>query len=225
MSINKESYFVTRNAKLATISNREAMGEREIQTLLIMLQAKSAGYELKGKSLIDLGCGDQYIRQAVEKHGASYRGIDINECDLEIDALPISAESTDIVVCLALIEHLSDPGNLIKEVKRVLKAGGILWLSTPDIQACREKFWNDPTHVRPYTRSSLRSLLDMHFFADIIVTPNYRCKPKTYYADTKFNFFRARHLMPFSGVSTLPVPSFLKGGCTGLFALGSKRGQ
>jgi len=59
----------------------------------------------------------------------------------------------------------------------------------------------------------------MNGFKDVLVTPNYRCKPSSYYTDSRFNFFRARHLMPFSGVSKLPVPSFLKGGCAGLFLL------
>ena len=95
---------------------------------------------------------------------------------------------------------------------------------TPDIEACGAKFWNDPTHVHPYTRASFRMLLEMNGFKDVLVTPNYRCKPSSYYANSGFNFFRARYLMPFSGVSRLPVPTFLKGGCTGLFALGRKRG-
>ena len=60
--------------------------------------------------------------------------------------------------------------------------------------------------MHPYTRSSLRTLLRMNGFEEILVTPNYRCKPKHLYVDTDFNFYRARHLMPFPGKSKLPVP-------------------
>jgi len=92
-------------------------------------------------------------------------------------------------------------------------------MDTPDIEACGSKFWNDPTHVHPYTRASLRTLLEMNGFKDVLVTPNYRCKKRSMYAGTDWSFFQARYLMPFSGTTKIPVPSFLKGGCTGLFAL------
>jgi len=177
---------------------------------------------LHDKTLVDLGCGDQYTRKAFEGYGESYWGIDIDQCDLEKDAFPFAAESTDIVICLALIEHLSDPGHFLTEIKRILKPGGLVWISTPDIKACGADFWNDPTHMHPYTRTSLRMLLQMHGYADVLITPNYHCKPNALYRDTDINFFRARHLMPFAGTSWAPVPEFLKGHCTGLFAIAKK---
>ena len=222
MIANKKGYFNSRNAALASRNDRQALGEREVRTLLAMHRADSNLNFLSGKSVADLGCGDRYIRKAFEDRGASYRGIDIDECNLEVERLPLEDQTTDIVVCLALIEHLADPGHFLAETKRILKSGGLLWMSTPDIEACGAKFWNDPTHVHPYTRSSFQMLLEMNGFRDVLVTPNYRCKPKSYYRDSGFNFFRARHLMPFSGTTNVPVPSFLKGGCTGLFALGRK---
>lgn len=220
---NKESYFFHRNSIRANRDDRDILGEREVRTLLSMLDAESSPDFLAGKLVVDLGCGDQYIRKAVEGRAASYRGIDIDECNLEIESLPLNDQSADIAICLALLEHLSDPGFFLAEINRCLKPGGVLWLSTPDIQACREKFWNDPTHVHPYTRSSLRVLLEMNAFEDVLVTPNYRCKPKSYYVDSAFNFFRARFLMPFAGTGRPFIPKFLKGHCTGLFALARTR--
>lgn len=222
MSANKQNYFNSRIDTLAARNDREVLGEREVRTLLAMLRAKSNPDYLTGKSVSDLGCGDQYIRKAFEDRGAFYRGIDIDECNLETEIFPLADEGTDIAVCLALIEHLTDPGHFLTETKRILKPGGLLWLSTPDIEACGAKFWNDPTHVHPYTRASFRMLLGMNGFADVMVTPNYRCKPSDLYRDTDFNFLRARNFMPFSGTSRLPVPEFLKGHCTGLFALARK---
>ncbi len=222
MSANKKGYFNTRNATLTTCNDREMLGEREVRTLLAMLRADTNPDFLIGKSVSDLGCGDQYIRKAFEDRGASYRGVDIDECDLATEIFPLEDESMDIAVCLALIEHLLDPGHFLAETKRILKPGGLLWMSTPDIEACGAKFWNDPTHVHPYTRVSFRMLLRMNGFADVLVTPNYRCKQSDLYRDANFNFLRARYLMPFAGTSRLPVPEFLKGHCTGLFVLAKK---
>ncbi len=223
MSANKQSYLKHRNEKLSLRDDRYVLGEREVKTLLAMLKGPLDGGFLNAKAVIDLGCGDSYIRKAFEDRGATYRGVDIEECNLEVEPFPVEDNSKDIAVCLALIEHLQDPGHFLAETLRVLKPGGLLWLSTPDIEACGTKFWNDPTHVHPYTRASLRMVLQMNGFTDVLVTPNYRCKPSNLYRDTDFNFVRARYLMPFVGTSRLPVPDWLKGHCTGLFGLGKKQ--
>jgi 2-polyprenyl-3-methyl-5-hydroxy-6-metoxy-1,4-benzoquinol methylase len=225
MSINKQSYFKHRNQTLSVRNDRQLLGDREVKTLQAMLQNLGKEDCINGRAIVDLGCGDQYIKKAIESRGATYRGIDIEECNLETQEFPIASDSQDIAVCLALIEHMHDPGHFLAETLRVLKTGGLLWLSTPDIEACGSKFWNDPTHVHPYTRASMRTLLRMNGFADVLVTPNYRCKPIGLYRDTGFNFFRARHLMPFLGISRFPVPDCLKGHCTGLFALAKKPKQ
>jgi 2-polyprenyl-3-methyl-5-hydroxy-6-metoxy-1,4-benzoquinol methylase len=222
MSVNKQNYFKHRNKTLSVRVDRNKLGEREVTTLLTILNVNADGGFLKGKVVIDLGCGDQYIKEAFERRSAVYRGVDIEECNLEVQSFPVEDRSQDIAVCLALIEHLQDPGHFLAETLRILKPGGLLWLSTPDIQACGSKFWDDPTHVHPYTRASLKTLLRINGFTDVLVTPNYRCKPSNHYRDTNFNFFRARHLMPFAGITQMPVPNGLKGYCTGLFALAKK---
>ena len=200
-------------------NDRANLGDREVITLLSMLGADLNSDYFTGKSVCDLGCGDQYISKAFEKRGAIYRGLDINQCDLEKEVFPVEEKSVDIAVCLALIEHLTDPGHFLAEIKRILRPGGLLWMSTPDIQACGPKFWNDPTHVHPYTRASLRMLLKMNGFVDVLVTPNYRCKSHHFYRDSDFYFLIARYFFPFEGTTRLPVPNFFKGHCTGLFAL------
>lgn len=213
-SSNKENYFSYR-LKSIERDGREFLGEREVLTLMTVLGLRDGESALSGKQVVDLGCGDQHLKEPFEEQGASYRGIDIDECNLEVEPVPIGDKTFDIAISMAVIEHLRDPGHFLSEVKRILKPGGVLWIDTPDIEACGAAFWNDPTHVHPYTRKSLRMLLEMNGFTDVLVTPNYRCKPGSYYVDSRFNFFRARHLMLFPGVSKLPVPSFLKGGCTG----------
>jgi len=222
MNTNKTGYFKSRNASLAMRSDRHEMGQREARTLATMLQANGDEHFFGNKSIIDLGCGDQYLRQAFEDRAAFYRGIDIGECNLETEEFPVESNKYDFAVCLALVEHLRDPGHFLTETHRVLKPGGFIWLSTPDIEACGAKFWNDPTHVHPYTRTSLRMLLQMHEFTKVRITPNYRCKSEGWYRETRYAFFRSRYLLPLLGTSRLPLPEFLKGRCSGLFALAQK---
>src|SRR3989338_2879769 len=47
------------------------------------------------------------------------------------NALPIDSASMDIVISLALLEHLEQPQQFLNEAYRVLKPGGMLLLTTP----------------------------------------------------------------------------------------------
>jgi predicted TPR repeat methyltransferase len=89
MNTNKTGYFKSRNASLAMRSDRHEMGQREARTLAAMLQANGDEHFFGSKSIIDLGCGDQYLRQAFEDRAAFYRGIDIGECNLETEEFPL----------------------------------------------------------------------------------------------------------------------------------------
>ena len=46
----------------------------------------------------------------------------------------------DAVTCLDVVEHLLDPGSLIDEIYRVLKPGGQLVLTTPNIRNFRNLY-------------------------------------------------------------------------------------
>ncbi len=219
MRTGKLNYFHHRGQVLSKDIARIDYGFREIRTLITLLSVIREDVSLIGKSIVDLGCGDRYLENAIKFAGGFYYGFDIFDADFEKERIPANDNSFDIVICLALIEHLADPGFFLSEIKRVLKPGGVVWLSTPDLEVSKFSFWDDPTHVHPYTRKSLRMLLNMAGFSHVKICPNYRCKPKSYYSESKFNFFRATYLMPFSGTSKLPVPEFLKGKSKGLFAI------
>lgn len=47
------------------------------------------------------------------------------------DALPFASESIDVVTMLAVLEHLSDPPNMVKEIGRVLKKNGRIMITVP----------------------------------------------------------------------------------------------
>ena len=216
---NQQNYFSFRNKELKQQPDRKQLGEREVITLLTVLDIQDRPNSLENKTIIDLGSGDQHLRDSLESRGATYIGIDIDMCNLEIDKIPSISNSVDIAIGLALIEHLHDPSNFLSEVKRILKPGGALWMDTPDIDACGTDFWNDPTHVHPYNRRSMRKLLEMYDFVEIIISPNYRCKSKKFYRESKLNFFRARNLMFLPGTSQIPIPNIFKGSSKGLFVL------
>jgi SAM-dependent methyltransferase len=90
--------------------------------------------------LLDLGSGSGVVTRAAR--GIFHRTIamDISPRILatagpiadwriaaDTDRLPIADESVDVVSCFAVLHHLYDAGNLLGEVARVLRPGGVFW--------------------------------------------------------------------------------------------------
>lgn len=72
-----------------------------------------------------------------EISGKSVRALTFG-MDLEYNELPVDDETYDIVVCCEVLEHMEiDPMFMLAEVNRVLKTGGVLMLTTPNILSSR----------------------------------------------------------------------------------------
>ena len=220
----KKNYFFKRNKHLSDDNfdnKRYILGEREVKTLISL--AKLHGYDtstLNHKTLVDLGAGDQHTKKSIEDRGIQYIGLDIDALNFETDFFPLEDNSADIVISLAVLEHLNDPSIFLKEIYRVLKPGGLIYLSTPNFRLCYKTFYNDYTHVKPYTPESIESLLQAFEYYNPCTYPGLRCKPNWYYKG-KYRFLKAYLMLPFTGDQKF-VPSILKGKSTSIFALASK---
>lgn len=91
----------------------------------------------------DIGCGDGKLLFSIKNKIREGIGIDkkIKEGkydnllfikqDIDGYKLEINSEYVDVVLLLAVLEHLRNPKNTLKEIYRILKPGGILILTTP----------------------------------------------------------------------------------------------
>lgn len=222
MSSLKTKYFNSRLRDLrlesvSTSNNREDLAHREIATFRSLCRLKGLDSELKGTTFLDLGCGDQFLRHAVE--GANYIPLDIDDLDFESDAFPIADNSVDILFSLAVVEHITNIGHFMSECFRVLKSNGIIYLSTPNFRYSFRSFYNDPTHVRPFTEVSLRKTVEYYGFKTAEVFPSARCKADWFYQG-KYRFAKCAYL-PFLG-SNKWAPSLLRGRATGIICLAVK---
>jgi len=221
MSIKKE-YFRLRNRGLLKQDNkasitRKDLAIREIATFNQLCRIKGIDRRRDDCTFLDLGSGDQFLRHAVDD--MNYIPLDIDDVDFDSGALPISANSVDILFSLAVIEHISNIDHFMSECFRVLKPSGIIYLSTPNFRYYFRDFYNDPTHVRPFTDVSLCKTLEFYGFKSVEAFPSARCKADWFYKG-KYRFTKCAYL-PFVGTNKW-APGFLCGRATGVICLGIK---
>jgi ubiquinone/menaquinone biosynthesis C-methylase UbiE len=92
------------------------------------------------------------LRQAYPQHQFIERHIP------PLTGLPDNAY--DYVVTFQVIEHIQDDDLFIREIHRVLKPGGQLIVTTPNI---KRSLTRNPWHVREYTAEGLAGLLGRYF--------------------------------------------------------------
>jgi ubiquinone/menaquinone biosynthesis C-methylase UbiE len=95
---------------------------------------------IEGKQVLDLGCGLGGYSMALQEHGANVVSVDLSPLETsgkfqmfcaDAQVLPLESESMDWVICASLIEHVSSPETLLWEIQRVLRVGGLAYLSFP----------------------------------------------------------------------------------------------
>lgn len=99
------------------------------------------------------------VGSASKRLGTNMVNLDLfrgEEVDLQGDLrqLPLQDKSVDTLVCTGVLEHISDPGQAIKEMYRVLKDGGRVFLETPFMQTVHAS----PDDYSRWTPNGLRHL-------------------------------------------------------------------
>jgi len=136
------------------------------------------------KSILDIGCAKGHFVYAFRELGVEAYGVDISEyaisqspeivraalfsnVDVDFQKLPFQDEAFDMVTAMALMEHLQNHNHLIREMKRVLQPGGIVFIRTPKIHleillgmvGIRE-----PTHINAHSKSFWIRTFESHDF-------------------------------------------------------------
>ncbi len=213
-------YFEKRNNSLKDL-DQDNNSRRVFETFNSALEYFNLNVINKSDNLVDIGCGDRSFINFLKKIGINSNGYDVNDgINFENDKFPDIDNSVDHIVTNSVIEHIYNPNNFLNEIKRILKKNGNLIIVTPNFRFSFKEFYDDPTHVKPYTEESLRKILEMYEFNNIKVLPWFVKKPQIYWKIPK-NFFLGS-LIPFRGDASKLIPEFLKGQTKSLLAICKK---
>ena len=128
--------------------------------------------EKRGR-LLDVPAGHGALAVRLQKLGYEVSGCDLypqifDVKDIEIKAgdldatLPYEDETFECVVCIEGLEHIENPANAIREFARLLKPGGILVVSVPNIMNIEERlkwlFTGYTSHFKPLSRQFLETV-------------------------------------------------------------------
>lgn len=105
---------------------------------------------LKGKTVLDVGCGGGILSESIAEKGAKVTGIDLGEKALKVATLhslesaitvdyrlvsveTLAAEQPetyDVVTCLEMLEHVPNPASVVAACAKLVKPGGHVFFST-----------------------------------------------------------------------------------------------
>lgn len=133
-----------------------------------------------GTELLEVGVGNGHLIAVAREMGyrvtaveileqAAQETADLLQCPILCgDFLRMPEDHTyDVITMGDVLEHLRDPLEGLKKACRLLKSGGVLWLSTPNYESAfsqmrnvKDPMWREPYHITYFSRRSLTRLVE-----------------------------------------------------------------
>ena len=135
------------------------------------------------KTMLEIGCATGFFLKLAAELGWKVEGIDISEYAVKkavlkgikatvgtIEGFKIE-NKYDAVVMQDVIEHVKDPAVLVNKVCELLKAGGVLALTTPDSGSLWARVWGKrwhafvpPQHLYYFSSENIKTFLEKKGF-------------------------------------------------------------
>jgi len=128
--------------------------------------------------LLDVGCNEGRGLNIYRKNGFDPEGLELNEVaarEARDRGFTVYTELLekfqpdqlyDIVVLSNVIEHSLDPKIMLNHVNRILKTGGKVWISCPNVDSWQRKVfgkywinWHVPFHIFHFSKNTLAKIL------------------------------------------------------------------
>lgn len=136
---------------------------------------------VRDKIVLDIACGEGYGANLLAVHAKSVTGIDRDVITIArakskyirynlqfeeglVENIPAPSGGFDVVVSFETLEHTIDQEKMLQEIKRVLKPGGLLIISTPN-----KKYYSDaetfdnPFHLKELYEDEFKEIISRFF--------------------------------------------------------------
>ena len=163
--------------------------------------------------ILEVGTGMGYGVEMIAPKATRYISVDkqlpselhqfdnVEYYDMEVPPIGFENSSFDAVVSFQVIEHIEKDIDFVREVSRVLRAGGKFVVSTPNAPMSLTR---NPWHVREYNADELRNLLECNFskveaygvVGNEKVMEYYEKNRKSVRKITRFDFLDLQHRLP-----------------------------
>jgi SAM-dependent methyltransferase len=171
----------------ALVTGRSSPLDRVRQYAFHVMGRRIEARAPKGR-LLDVGCGTGVFLAVMRERGWQVAGLEPNEAwadqlrrnlglDVQTGTLedaPPELGQFDVVSMLDVIEHLADPLAALAAARRVLRPGGLLVLTTPNLNALEHRLFGrawyalqPPDHLWLFTPRSLGQVVRRGGYADL----------------------------------------------------------
>ncbi|MDX2187254.1 MAG: class I SAM-dependent methyltransferase [Opitutaceae bacterium] len=146
----------------------------------------------EGGRLLDIGFGRGEFLHRAKRLGWDAHGVEVSETSVEWgrslgcaasrfdgsfqNPLAYPDSHFDLVSANSVLEHVHHPRAAVREMRRLLRPGGRLFLMVPNFE-CRDievlgphwRMWSPPQHLFHFTAANVRDLLLQEGFSDVVV--------------------------------------------------------
>jgi len=175
------------NDNYSEMENIDASIIRRSRLLATKSQVKLIKRYKSNTTLLDVGCGEGFFLFNASKAGYVTKGVELSrdaaryarkEFGMDVEAKPLEElqlveNHFDVVTLWVVLEHVPYPLPLLKEVHRMLKPGGLLAVSTPNVGSMLAKilgkrWWEiRRVHINQFTTKTLMDILSNAEFKNV----------------------------------------------------------
>jgi 2-polyprenyl-3-methyl-5-hydroxy-6-metoxy-1,4-benzoquinol methylase len=176
---------------------------------------------MHGGRLLDVGCGNGSFINTMRYMGWSVQGVEpdpnaakiarrsnLNVHPGDLSSAQFEPASFDAITLNHVIEHVHEPVSLFRECRRILRAGALLWVATPNLMSFGHRYFrrdwmglDPPRHLVLFTPRSLKAALERAGFQHIS-SPNRNFRAPWYFEAS----WAIRHLSDDRPTRDLPFP-------------------
>ena len=140
--------------------------------------------EMPKGEILDMGCGRGDFLKIAQDHGFTVNGSDLSTAPSPHKDIPIfqgflkdanyRTEQFDVIVTRNTLEHIFDPNEDLRELNRILKPGGLLYVKVPHVKyeegwRCKAFFgfkslFTPPVHLNHFSTNTLSKILGRNGF-------------------------------------------------------------